>query len=244
MEQIAIISDIHGNIPALTAVLDDIQQRGISRVFCLGDIVGKGPNSDLAIDIIKKNCEISVMGNWDDLMNQDVDFEMARWCRGLIGQERLAYLSTLPFSIEFMLSGKFVRLFHASPRSLYERVQPWDDYEKRLSLFDYSDLCQEKRQADIVGYGDIHNAFIQHLEGKTLFNVGSVGNPLDLTQASYVIMEGEYMGVSAAPLNMQFVRVPYDIELAVQQAVEADMPAAEPYIRELRTAQYRGSVRG
>lgn len=52
------------------------------------------------------------------------------------------------------------------------------------------------------------------------------------------------MGVSAAPLNMQFVRVPYDIELAVQQAVEADMPAAEPYIRELRTAQYRGSVRG
>lgn len=54
MEQIAIISDIHGNIPALTAVLDDIQQRGISRVFCLGDIVGKGPNSDLAVDIIKK----------------------------------------------------------------------------------------------------------------------------------------------------------------------------------------------
>lgn len=119
MEQIAIISDIHGNIPALTAVLDDIQQRGISRVFCLGDIVGKGPNSDLAVDIIKKNCEISVMGNWDDLMNQDVDFEMARWCRGLLGPERLAYLSTLPFSIEFMMSGKFVRLFHASPRSLY-----------------------------------------------------------------------------------------------------------------------------
>lgn len=244
MEQIALISDIHGNIPALTAVLEDIKQRGIHRVFCLGDIVGKGPNPDQAVDVIKKNCEISVMGNWDDLMNKDVDFEMARWCRVSLGQERMDYLGTLPFSIEFMMSGKFIRLFHASPRSYYERIQPWDDYEKRLSMFDYSEFCHEKRQADIVGYGDIHNAFIQHLEGKTLFNVGSVGNPLDITQASYVILEGEYGGVSAAPLNIQFVRVPYDIELAVQHAIDAVMPATEPYVRELRTAQYRGSAQG
>lgn len=243
MEQIALISDIHGNIPALTAVLDDIKQRGISRIFCLGDIVGKGPNSDLAVDIIKENCEVSVMGNWDDLMNQDVDFEMALWSRKLLGKDRLAYLGTLPFSMEFMMSGKFIRLFHASPRSYYERIQPWDDYEKRLSMFGCSDLCQEKRQADIVGYGDIHNAFLQYLEGKALFNVGSVGNPLDVTQASYVILEGEYGGVTEAPLNIQFVRVPYDIELAIQQAIDAVMPATEPYIRELRTAQYRGNVR-
>lgn len=244
MEQIALISDIHGNIPALTSVLADIKQRGINRIFCLGDIVGKGPNSDQAVDIIKENCEVSVMGNWDDLMNQNADFEMARWSRKLLGQDRLAYLKTLPFSIEFMMSGKFFRLFHASPRSYYERIQPWDDYDKRMSMFHYSDHCQEKRQADIVGYGDIHNAFIQHLEGKTLFNVGSVGNPLDITQASYVILEGEYGGESVAPLNIQFVRIPYDIELAVQHALDAVMPATEAYVRELKTAQYRGSVRG
>lgn len=244
MEQIALISDIHGNIPALTAVLDDIKQRGMDRVFCLGDIVGKGPSPDQAVDMIKQHCEISVMGNWDDLMNQEVDFEMARWCRKVIGQDRLAYLSTLPFSLEFMMSGKFIRLFHASPRSYYERIQPWDEYGKRLSMFECSDFCQEKREADIVGYGDIHNAYLQHLEGRTIFNVGSVGNPLDLTQASYVILEGEYGGMSEAPLNIQFVRVPYDIELAVQQAIDADMPATEAYVRELRTAQYRGSGRG
>lgn len=243
MEQIAIISDIHGNIPALTAVLDDIQQRGITRILCLGDIVGKGPNSDLAVEMVREHCEITVMGNWDDLMFREVEFPTARWHQNVLGKDRLAYLGSLPFSIEFMMSGKYIRLFHASPRSLYERIQPWDEDEKRLSLFDYSDLCQEKRQADIVGYGDIHNAFIQHLEGKTLFNVGSVGNPLDLTQASYVIMEGEYAGLSAAPLNIQFVRVPYDIELAIQQARDADMPAIEPYIHELRTAQYRGSAK-
>jgi protein phosphatase len=244
VEQIALISDIHGNIPALTAVLEDIKQRGITRVFCLGDIVGKGPSSDLAVDIIKEHCEVSIMGNWDDLMNQKVEFEMAQWCRKLLGKERLDYLGTLRFSMEFMMSGKYVRLFHASPRSVYERVQPWDEYERRMSLFDYSELCQEQRPADIVGYGDIHNAYIQHLEGKTLFNVGSVGNPLDLTLASYVIMEGEYGGLTTAPFNIQFVRIPYDIELAVQQAIDANMPATEPYIRELRTAQYRGSARG
>jgi len=243
VEQIAIISDIHGNIPALTAILDNIQQRRISRVFCLGDIVGKGPNSDLALEMVKEHCEITVMGNWDDLMFREVEFPTSRWHQKMLGKDRLAYLGTLPFSIEFMMSGKYIRLFHASPRSLYERIQPWDDYEKRISLFDYSDLCQEKRQADIVGYGDIHNAYIQHLEGKTLFNVGSVGNPLDLTQASYVIMEGEYAGLSAAPLNIQFVRVPYDIELAIQHAIDADMPAIEPYINELRTAQYRGNAK-
>ncbi|MNR51018.1 hypothetical protein D3C85_1706240 [compost metagenome] len=78
------------------------------------------------------------------------------------------------------------------------------------------------------------------MEGKTLFNAGSVGNPLDLTQASYVIMEGEYGSREPAPLNIQFVRVPYDIERAVQQAVDSQMPQLEPYIRELRTAEYRG----
>lgn len=50
--------------------------------------------------------------------------------------------------------------------------------------------------------------------------------------------------MTGASLNIQFVRVPYDIELAIQQAVDAVMPATEPYIRELRTAQYRGNVRG
>lgn len=242
MGKIAIISDIHGNITALKAVLDDIRKRGITRIFCLGDIAGKGPNSDLALEMVKEHCEVTIMGNWDDLMAREVEFPTARWHQNVLGKDRLTYLGALPFSIEFRMSGKFIRLFHASPRSLYERIQPWDDYEKRISLFDYSEFCKEKKQADIVGYGDIHNAFIQHLDGKTLFNVGSVGNPLDLTQASYVILEGEYEG-DLAPLNIQFVRAPYDIELAIQQAIDADMPAIEPYIIELRTAKYRGSAK-
>ena len=53
MDRIALISDIHGNIPALKATLCDIKRRGIQRVFCLGDLVGKGPSSDQVVDICR-----------------------------------------------------------------------------------------------------------------------------------------------------------------------------------------------
>ncbi|WP_019911590.1 metallophosphoesterase family protein [Paenibacillus sp. HW567] len=240
MDTIAIISDIHGNVTALQAVLADIQERKVSRILCLGDIVGKGPNSDLAVDLIREHCEEVVTGNWDEFVAGTSGLEVVKWHSAVLGQNRLDYLKSLPFSIEFWMSGKFVRLFHASPRSVNERVQPWDAYEQRLSLFQSSELCQADLPADVAGYGDIHNAYLQHLEGRTLFNVGSVGNPLDLTQASYVLLEGNYGNRSLGRLNIQFVRVPYNIELAVQQAVESEMPDLELYIRELRTAKYRG----
>jgi protein phosphatase len=98
----------------------------------------------------------------------------------------------------------------------------------------------KNKQPDIVGYGDVHNAFIQHIQGKTLFNTGSVGNPLDVTQASYVILEGQYGSEKSSSFSIQFVRVPYDIEFAIQLARLAKMPDLEPYIIELTTARYRG----
>ncbi|MNI02790.1 phosphodiesterase [compost metagenome] len=240
METIAIISDIHGNVTALETVLADIRQHQISRIFCLGDLVGKGPNSDRAVDLIREHCEKVVRGNWDEFIAGESELELIKWHQALLGTERLAYLSALPFSIEFWMSGRYIRLFHASPRSVNERVQPWDDLELRESLFEPSELCSSQLPADVAGYGDIHGAYLQHLAGKTLFNAGSVGNPLDLTQASYVIVEGNYGSGDPAPLNIQFVRVPYDIERAVQQAVDSQMPHLEPYIKELRTAEYRG----
>ena len=61
MDKIAVISDIHGNIPALESVLQDIKLRGIKRIICLVDLVGKGPHSS-RIEIIRKECEVVVMG--------------------------------------------------------------------------------------------------------------------------------------------------------------------------------------
>jgi diadenosine tetraphosphatase ApaH/serine/threonine PP2A family protein phosphatase len=96
-------------------------------------------------------------------------------------------------------------------------------------------------EADVVGYGDIHGAHIDNFHGKTIFNVGSVGNPLEITQASYGIIEGRLDDMDNSSFSITLVRVPYDIDLAIEQAKLADMPSTEEYIKELRTAVYRGS---
>jgi protein phosphatase len=95
-----------------------------------------------------------------------------------------------------------------------------------------------------VGYGDIHRAFVMHFHQQMLFNVGSVGNPLDMPQASYAILEGRYASQQADTFAVHLIRVPYDIERAIQQAAEEEMPELEAYAHELRTAQYRGTVTG
>lgn len=240
MERIAIVSDIHGNMTAWEAVLNDIRSRGLKRIFCLGDLVGKGPDPVQVVDRVKETCEQVVRGNWDELVAVNRDNENFTWQADKLGQERLDYLANLPFSHQFELSGRTIRLVHASPRSVYHRVQPWDDIDKRIAMFDAPANEPELGQADIIGYGDVHNAYLQHLNGKVLFNVGSVGNPLDIPQASYCILEGESNRDINQAINIQFVRVPYDIEQEVRVAQQAGVPALELYIREIRTGVYRG----
>jgi hypothetical protein len=75
-----------------------------------------------------------------------------------------------------------------------------------------------------------------------ILNSRSVGNPLDLTQSSYAILEGKYGGRADDTFSVYLIRVPYDIELAIKQAKDEGMPDLEPYENELRTARYRGAV--
>lgn len=241
MTQIALISDIHGNIPALEAVLKDIKQREIETIYCLGDLIGKGPHGDIAVDLVRTHCQQVIKGNWDDFIGKETDDPVLQWHQHRLGSERLQYLAELPYILEFMMSGKWIRLFHASPRSVYERIQPWDDQEKLETLFHSSPLCGDPRIADVAGYADIHNAYHQHLDGRTLFNTGSVGNPLEMPEASYVILDGIYDSEEPASFNIQFIRVPYPIEQAVQDALESGMPSPEDYILEVKTGRYQAS---
>jgi protein phosphatase len=96
-------------------------------------------------------------------------------------------------------------------------------------------------EPDVVGYGDIHRAFVMYFHQQMLFNTGSVGNPLDMTQASYAILEGRYASQQADTFAVHLIRVPYDIERAIQHAEEEHMPELDAYAEELRTAQYRGT---
>ena len=67
MDRIALIADVHANLTALKAVLEDIEKRNISKIYCLGDIVSKSVNPDIVIDIIKDKCEVILKGNCDEI---------------------------------------------------------------------------------------------------------------------------------------------------------------------------------
>ncbi len=238
MERIAVISDIHGNMPALEAVLEDIENRYIKRIVCLGDLAGKGPSSAEVVDKIREQCEVVLKGNWDHYMTEEECNDVIIWHQKKLGVERLKYLKELPMYQEFYMSGKLLRLCHASPNDLFHRVYPSTELSKRLKLFEATPTLM--LEADVVGYGDIHGAHINHFQGKTLFNVGSVGNPLDIPQASYGIIEGKLEEEKLKPFTISLVRVPYDIDLAISQVNTTDMPEKQEYINELKTAIYRG----
>lgn len=238
MKKIAIISDIHGNMPALKAVLEDIKNRDIETIFCLGDLAGKGPSSAEVVDKIRQNCEVVIKGNWDYYMTEIEGNKALMWHQKKLGAERLKYMKGLPIYIEFYISGKLLRLCHASPNDLFHRIYPSTVKNERLKLFEATPTLNI--EADVIGYGDIHSAHIDNFDGKTIFNVGSVGNPLDITQSSYAIIEGDLNNKEKTSFTISLVRVPYDIDLAINDAELSDMPEKNEFINELKTAIYRG----
>lgn len=242
MDRIAVIADLHGNMPALEAVLDDIAQHDVAEIIVLGDLVGKGPYSDRVVDRIRGIGATVIRGNWDDAMHMEEVSADFKWYQNQLGPERIAYLVNLPVQVSFYMSGRYIRLFHSSADDLQHRVFPWSPREELLGMFANHEFVGGSDQPvpDVVGYADIHQPFILSFQGKTLFNAGSVGNSLDITESSYVILEGEYEGRRRTGFSINFVRVPYDIEEAVRQVRESGMPFVEEMIRELRTARYRG----
>jgi len=242
MEKIAVISDIHGNMPALETVLKDISDRGIKRIFCLGDLAGKGPHGEKAIDICREKCETVLQGNWDFVMadGKGPAFLRLDWHRERLGAERLEYLKNLPGTIDFYLSGRKVRLFHTSQKGVMERVWNGNPEESIELMLSNTDFTGNYFTPDIVGFADIHHVMYYCRRGKILFNVGSVGNAVDEPSAAYIILEGNYGDKDKAYFSLQIIRLSYDVELAISQAREEGMPDVEPYATELRTAIYRG----
>lgn len=241
-ERVAILSDVHGNLTALETVLAHIRASGITRIFNLGDLVGKGPRSAAVVDRCRDVCEITVQGNWDAFVSEGPDARqpVRQWHRAQLGDERLAYLAALPGSHDFMLSGQRARIFHASHVGIYHRVHQTGSRDDHRAMFSNTPFTGLGPDPDIVGYGDIHSAYAINFERRTLFNAGSVGNPLDLPLACYAILEGVFGAESAHPWSLQFIRLPYDIEGEIAAAEASGMPDLGHYARELRTAVYRG----
>ena len=248
MEKIAIISDIHANIVALNTILEDIEKRGIKRIFCLGDLVLKGSSPCEVVDIIKERCEIVIKGNCDDGAVNPNENKHKQWYHDILGKERLEYLDKLPMYKDVYISGSYIRMFHATKNDFSYRIFDIDSIEKKMKMFE----DENNNIPDIVLYGDIHKQYMQKLQNKTIVNVGSVGNVVEFpnydetitdmeetTQSYYCIIEGEYDSKEKSPISIQFLRVPYDIEKEIELARKNESPGLDKYILELTKAKYR-----
>jgi len=262
MSKIAIISDIHSNYTALKTVLDDIKNKNVDKIFCLGDLVTKCANPDLVIDTLQKEADIIIKGNCDDLICNNKKYS---WSRNKIGEERLEFLNSLPVYYEFYLSGHLIRLFHASPYDLESIFNPMFSNsntrykDKEIKSVDEMFLNTEflgKNEndpiPDVVGYGHLHTPNLFRYKNKTIFNPGSVGIPIEMantvpddpnnkfsTMASYIILEGELDSKVLDEITFSFVRVPYDIEKEVSDMKKSNMPNSNTVIHNLRTATYK-----
>ncbi|MDD3340636.1 MAG: metallophosphoesterase family protein [Bacilli bacterium] len=258
-DKIAIISDIHGNLEATKAVLNNIKARGIDKIICLGDIIAKGTHSNACVDLVKKHCFMVLRGNTERYFMADVTLngtteirkQRILWNQGLLTKENKEYLKNLPFSYEFYMSGSLVRMFHASPLKDDIVTISLDSVDKKIELFKPSDKTMSNQMADVVLYGHIHQQYLDKLYNKTLINVGSVGSTSNVirddaldsdkketTQAHYLIIEGKLNEKEYnTDLNFQFVRVPYDIEKELEDVDKNFEP--DMYKFEITEGMYR-----
>jgi len=238
MDPIAVISDIHGNLEALRAVLKDIEDRGISRVVCLGDVVGYGPRPKECLDLVRQKCSVTLMGNHDfAVMYEPSNFNLGAegacyWTRAQLEEEsdktlrnqRWEFLGSLPVKhvlpAEECPIGETV-LVHGSPRRpVNEYVFPDDIYNspnKLQGLFErFENIC-------LVGHTHVPGVFLSTPDFYSpdelndvyelgaypaLINVGSVGQPRDRDPRASY-------GI-LEDRQVRFVRVAYDVETTVE----------------------------
>ena len=246
-ERIALISDVHGNLTALRAVLADIGSRGITRIVNLGDFVGKGPRGREVADLCRAVCEVNLRGNWEDFLPAErpqYRDPTLRWWREELRPDQLPWLRTLPLSHDLLMNGRRIRFFHASAADVHTKVHADLSPSEFDAMFASTHLTGPGPAPTVVGYGDIHDAYLSVRDGRTLFNVGSVGNALDEPTPSYAVLEGRVDSVEPGPFGLQFVRVPYDVEAEIQVAVDAGMPGLSFWATELRTGVYRSRQPG
>lgn len=257
--KIAIISDIHGNLEALKATIEDIKRRNVDKIICLGDTIAKGIHSNECIEIVKQNCDVVLQGNCDRNFSAkhnldelpETERKRVEWNQKLTSKENLKYLSELPFCYEFYMSGSLVRLFHATPKQDNIAIINQDTIQTKYEMFKPSEKTISQNIADIVIYGHIHHQYMDVLYNKTLINTGSVGNSysvirnskkdsnvLETTKSNYIIIKGEFGKKEYSDdISFEFIRVPYNIDKELEnQEINIE---EKNYRYELKRGMYR-----
>jgi len=231
---IAIISDVHANAEALRTVLADIKGRAISRIICLGDIIGYGPDPLECVDLVREHCEWSLMGNHDfSVLYEPTNFnasaeQAAYWTRAQFDAEpdaqkrraRYEFLGQLRVRVAEKVPGTDIPLLavHGSPRRpINEYIFPDDCMtapDKIGTIFErVGKLCIVGHthvpgiftdEPDFYPPTELTDAIYKFNSEKAIINVGSVGQPRDMDPRACYTVMSED--------RVEFVRLGYDIK--------------------------------
>jgi putative phosphoesterase len=251
--RIALFSDVHANLPALEACLADIDRRKPDAIYCLGDLVGYNIWPNEVIDEVRRRGITTIAGNYDYGIGRssndcgcayktDEEKEMGKvsisFTNSIMMKEQRQYLRTLPshIRVEFQLNDDKLNLLlvHGSPRKINEYLFEDRDEKSLLRIMEGAD-------ADIMCFGHTHKPYHRILEQEGRFrhaiNIGSVGKPKDGDpRACYVLLTlDENTSLNKVDsINVEFVRVPYDVGRAAKGVEDSPLPNA--YADMLRSA--------
>jgi putative phosphoesterase len=224
--KIAVISDIHGNLPALEAVLQHAGEMKVKTIWCLGDYTGFGANPDQVVLLLKKLKATGIIGNYDqavlkipkksdqwkkkDVYEKWFSFD---WTYHQLSKKSIDYLKELPETRKEIVKDWKVLFTHGSPESIDEPLTDETPQEHMKEL-------AHKAHANIILCGHSHVPFMRFAGGSIFVNPGSVGRMFDGDpRASYAVLS-----IKTHKVEVDFYRIDYDIEKAAAAQTAAGLP--------------------
>jgi putative phosphoesterase len=226
---VAVITDIHGNLPALQAALARIDELGIERIYCGGDVVGYGPHPNEVCALIQERGIPTIYGNYDYAIARDLedcgcayvtphDRELGQqsvmWTLEHTDRRSKDFMRELPFDLRFQVGPRDVHLVHGSPRKVNEYL--FED--KPASLYERLAAAET---ADLLVFGHTHKPWVRS-HGDVLFvNCGSVGKPKDGDpRGAFAVLDP-----GGGELHVTIERVAYDAETVAAEVRTSGLPA-------------------
>ncbi|MBV7272910.1 metallophosphoesterase family protein [Clostridiaceae bacterium UIB06] len=214
--KIAVISDIHGNVEALKTALENIEEKKVDTIICLGDLVGYGPYPNEVVEIIKSKKIMNILGNYDaavleEKFNYIRDNEVNKFCMPWAAKELSAenksYLRSLPRQVILKYENKKIYFVHGSVRSINEYLKEGcTEAEEVMNTFD----------GDILVCAHTHIPYERFYNGKLLLNDGSVGKPkIGRPNGTYLIIS-----VDKDTIETDIVEFTYDYEKTAKDMEE------------------------
>ena len=224
--RIALLGDIHANLPALEAVLVHARQHRVEAIWSIGDLVGYGAFPEQVVERLHQENVLGIIGNYDLKVLQVPEKEQKwrrskapqkwlafRWAYDHLSAESLEYLRSLPQEIRLEVEGRRILLTHGSPASNEESLTPDTPLERLRELAQIAD-------ADVIIFGHSHVPFVRRVDGVRFVNTGSVGRPDDGDpRACYAILY-----VRPTRFQVRHYRVEYDVQRAVAAIRDHDLP--------------------